>query len=327
MSENTAQDFLFGGMEADDSTMSVFDKKSSQSDGIYRPSLNDAKDKAKGYVATIRFLPNLLDSGKIGPSAIEKHIHYVDLKNEPALAGYYDCNKNNEPDCPLCTEYWKLKNSKNAADNEKSSLLKRSTKYYSYVQIIEDEQHPDLVGSIMIYGYGYTIKEKINSERQGEVSGVPCNVFDLANGKSFRLIIKEKGGYSNYDASQFLDIAPVQIFNEKNETFVKAPSYTNDKGKTIIGFDGDAKKTAGVHKKITSFLQDKKVNMYDYEAKKWDEQITGKVNNILAILSGDIDYKATQQVNNVKTDATTNTETETFNSEPTNADDFFDLED
>ena len=66
-------------------------------------------------------------------------MHYANLKNEPGLANYYDCSKNWEDKCPLCTIYWKLKNSKNQADVEKSGLINRTTKYYSYVQIIEDE--------------------------------------------------------------------------------------------------------------------------------------------------------------------------------------------
>jgi len=323
MSENIADDFLFGGMGADDQTLSVFDKKATQQDGIYRPTLKDAKDKNTGYRATLRFLPNLLESGKIGPSAIEKHVHYVDMKNEPGIAGYYDCNKNHESDCPLCTEFWKLKNSKNAADNAKAEMLSRTTKYYSYVLVVEDEQHPDLVGKILVYPYGFTIKEKINSERQGEVSGVPTNIFDLAKGKDFRLIIKEKGGFQNYEASQFLDVSPIKIWNEKNEKFMKAPLTKSG----AIGAEGDEKKTATIHSKIKDMLLSKTVNLTDHEAIKWDEQTKGKVDTILAVLSGNVDYKANQQAKNTSTDATTSTSTEDFDTEPTEADDFFDLED
>jgi len=322
MSENTANDFLFGGIQADDESMSVFDKKTTTTDGIYRPLLKDAKDKKHGYHALIRFLPNLLESGKIGPSAIEKHVHYVKMNNEPGLTGYYDCKKNHESDCPLCTEYWKLKNSANAADNAKAEQLSRTTKYYSYIQVIEDEQHPELVGKILVYPYGYTIKEKINSERQGEVSGVPTNVFDLAKGKDFKLIIKEKAGYQNYDASAFKPESPIKLYNEKTEKFMPAPI----KADGSIGFDGDDKKTTGVYNKIKSFLSEKTVNLKDHEANKWDEKITEKVNNVLAILSGNIEYKASQIANNTVSDTTVTSDVNNFNSEPQEADDFFDIE-
>jgi hypothetical protein len=327
MSENTAQDFLFGGAQVEDDSMSVFDKKTKQSDGIYRPSLNDAKDKKQGYRATLRFLPNLLENGKQGPLAIEKHIHYVDMKNEPNLAGYYDCNKNHENDCPICTEYWKLYNSNNGIDKEKAKMIKRSTKYYSYVQIIEDEQHPELVGKIMVYAYGFTIKSKINSERHGEVSGVPCKVFNLNDGKDFRLIIKEKGGFANYDMSAFLDVSSIKIFNEKTGKFMQSPTYKDKNGNIIIGDETDANKTQKIHSKILDFLNSKTVNLDDYAAKKWDTQVIGKVNNILSILSGNVDYKATQTASNVTTDATTSTTTEDFDNTATDADDFFELDD
>lgn len=319
-----ANDFLFGGMEADDATMSVFDKKTTQADGIFRPSLKDAKDKKLGYRATFRFLPNLLESGKLGPIAVEKHLHYVDMKNEPGLAGYYDCGKNHGSDCPLCTEFWKLKNSKNAADNAKSDMLKRSTKYYSYIMVIEDEQHPELVGKILVYPYGFTIKEKINAERNGEVNS-PNNVFDLVNGRDFKLIIKEKGGFANYDASQFLETSAIKLFNEKNGKFMVAPTYANKDGKAMIGFEGDAKKSTGVQNKIREFLDAKDVNLTDHEAVKWDEQVTGKVNSILAILSGNVDYVANQQTN-TSNDTTASNATDDFDGGETDSDSFFDLE-
>ena len=223
MSEILADDFLFGGMEANDETMSVFDKKTTNNDGIYRPNLKDATDKKIGYRATLRFLPNLIqtEDGNVkgGPSSIEKHLHYVDMKNDSSIGGYYDCRKNYEPNCELCTEYWKLKNSKNAADNEKADLIKRSTKYYSYVLVVEDAQHPELVGKILVYPFGYTLKEKINSERNGEVTGEPCNVYDLSKGKDFKLIIKEKGGFQNYEASQFMEVSSIKLFDEKTGKF------------------------------------------------------------------------------------------------------------
>ena len=314
--EILADDFLFSGLEANDETMSVFDKSTTNNDGIYRPNLKDATDKKIGYRATLRFLPNLLENGTIGPSAIEKHIHYVDMKNEANLAGYYDCRKNNEPNCELCTEYWKLKNSKNAADNEKAELVKRTTKYYSYVLVIEDEQNPELVGKILIYPYGYTIKEKINSERNGEVTGLPCNVFDLAKGKEFKLIIKEKGGFQNYEASQFMEVSPIKLFDESTNKFKVAP------------VDADGKITnAKVQAKIKEVLLGKTVNLNDHKAKEWDETIQNKVTQVLSILSGKDVLVAEQGARKSKNDSSKTTVVHQVDNKATDADDFFSLED
>lgn len=261
-------------MSVDDETQKVFDTQSGNNDGIFRPSLKDAKDKKSGYRAVIRFLPNFLESGKLGESAIEKHLHYVDFKNEPKLSGFYDCAKNYTDKCDLCTMYWKLKNSKNQLDVEKAELIKKSTKYYSYILVIEDDQHPDWVGKIMIYPYGFTIKEKINSERKGEVTGEPCNVFDLINGKDFTLLIKQKGENPDYGMSQFGPKTPIKLYNEKNNTFVDIPVK-----------NGQIEK-AEVKDKIRKVLLSRTVNLADHAPLEWDDETKGKVDDILSILSG-----------------------------------------
>jgi len=314
--EMLADDFLFSGMDANDDTMSVFDKTTTNNDGIYRPNLKDATDKKVGYRATLRFLPNLLESGKLGPNAIEKHIHYVDMKNEANLAGYYDCRKNYEANCEICTEYWKLKNSKNAADNEKADLIKRTTKYYSYVLVIEDEQHKELVGKILVYPYGYTIKEKINSERNGEVTGEPCVVFDLTNGKDFKLIIKEKGGFQNYESSQFMDVSPIKLYSEKKGLFMAAP------------VDEDGKITdPKVKNKIKQVLLDKTVSIDDHKAKEWDDSVKSKVSQILGILNGQDVYIAEQKTKQASNDSTVTEDISPVETEATDADEFFSLDD
>jgi len=261
-------------MGASNETLNVFDKKERNQDGIYRPQLSDATDKARGYRAKLRFLPNILENGKVGVPAIEKHQHFADFKNEQGLTGYYDCKKNYEDKCPLCTTYWALYNSKNQADVERAKLISRTTKYYSYVLILEDEQHPDLVGKILIFPYGHTVKEKIKSERDGEVDA-PCNVFDLSTGKDFQLIIKEKGGFPNYEGSQFVNQGPIKIWDEEGKKFIKVP--VDESGKVT-----DEK----VKKKVMKFLTEKSVNLSDYMAKEWDAETEGKVNDIIALLSG-----------------------------------------
>jgi hypothetical protein len=288
--EKQFEDVDLFDMHASDETMNVFDKKTRNSDGIYRPSLNDAKEKTKGYRAKIRFLPNVLESGKVGVPALEKHIHYADLKTEVNLAGYYDCEKNFKDSCPLCTIFWKLFNSKNQADVERSKLISRTTKYYSYIEVLEDEQNPDLVGKILVYPYGYTIKEKIKAQRDGEI-GPKCNVFDLAKGKDFQLIIKEKGGFPNYESSQFLEESPIKIWNEKSKKFIEVP--VDDDGKVT-----DPK----VKKKILTFLKERDVNLEDYEAKEWDEETKGKVDTIVVFLSGKDVAIASNEAKNTSND-------------------------
>ena len=271
---NLMEDDLFGGL---DSKMDFLnEKKAINADGIYRIDLAKAKDKKKGYKSVVRFLPNLTKEGKLGQSAIEKITHYVDIKTAKELSGWYDSAKNFNEKCPLTDLYYTMKNSKNAILVEKANCLKYSKKYYSYVLILEDEQQPELVGKIMIFQYGKTIKDKILAEKNGEITGVGCNVFDLASGKDFVLSVKEiqtgDETYPDYKGSAFRDVSPVSIFIE-GKGFKKAP--VND-GKI------DAKAQATVKE----FLLKRDHELEEFSPKKLTEEQQGKISEITALLTG-----------------------------------------
>jgi hypothetical protein len=264
--------------------MAFLNKRAKNQDGIYRPTLEEAADVKVGYKSKIRFLKNLTRGGKLSAAAVEKHIHYVakgPFESYPELTGYYDCERNHKEKCELCGMYWKLKKSKNQADVENADLLSRSTKYYSYVMILEDVQHPELVGKIMVFSYGYKIKEKINIENTGEVTGVPCNVFDFGKGKDFMLLIKENktplGVFPSYDNSQFLETSPMKIFNEKTGKFVTVP--------VVDGEIVDPKWQMKI--KETLLSRDEKVNLEDHMPKvEWTDEERIKVGKIISVLNG-----------------------------------------
>jgi hypothetical protein len=320
MSDYLDDSFLFDSTEeTQKQELSFLDKEKRNQDGIYRPTLEQATDPRDGYKATIRFLRNLTKDGKIGPAAIEKHIHYVDLPNHPDLRGYYECAKNYSPKCDLCTFYWKLAKSSNQADVEKADLIGRTTKYYSYVMILEDEQNPDLVGKIMIFPYGYQIKEKIEAEKKGELTGEEINVFDFVKGKDFRLIIKEKTrtgsnkALPTYEFSQFLSISPIKVYNEKTGKFLEAK--VDDDGKI-----SDKRWQSKI--KETLLNRDENVNLEDHIAKEWDDETISRVEKIISVLSGeDIDF-ANESINNVK-DEPTDISLDDDNGDDDSMDDFF----
>lgn len=293
--------------------MSFLNKRTKNQDGIYRPTLEEAADPKVGYKSKIRFLRNLTRGGKLGPASIEKHVHYVakgPFDSYPDLIGYYDCERNNKDKCDLCTMYWKLKKSKNQSDVEKAELLSRNTKYYSYVEILEDVQHPELIGKILIFPYGYKIKEKINLENTGEVTGVQCNIFDFAKGKDFTLIIKEnktpQGTFPNYDNSQFLESSPLKIYNEAKQKFI--PVQLDENG------DISDPKWQGLIKK-TLLERDEKVNIEDHMAKKeWSDEERDKVTKIISVLNGgDVEFAetATREVRNTNPGTTSKPQTQT----------------
>lgn len=248
-------------------------------DGIYRVDLSKAKDKKKGWRSVVRFLPNLTTDGKVGQSAIEKITHYVDIKNPRELSGWFDSPKNFGEKCPLTDLYYSMKNSKNAILVEKANQLNYSKKYYSYVLVLEDEQQPELVGKIMILQYGKTIKDKISAEKNGEISGTPCNVFDLSAGKDFVMVVKEiQTGditYPDYKMSMFRpETSSLPIYFKEKGEFKNAP--VNEDGKIDSKYQG----------KIKDFLIDRDFNLEDFAPKALTEEQQEKITEITNFLTG-----------------------------------------
>ena len=270
-------DDLFGGNL--DNTMDFLkEKKAVNSDGIYRVDLTKVKDKKKGYRSVVRFLPNLTKDGKVGQSAIEKITHYVDIKNVKELSGWFDSPKNFNEKCPLTDLYYNMQNSKNAILQERSKSLKYSKKYYSYVLVIEDDQQPECVGKIMIFQYGKTIKDKIQAERNGEITGVPCNVFDLAAGKDFVMLVKEISTgdetYPDYKNSMFKpEVSSVPLYNEEKSTFKNVPV-------------ADGKVDARAQGMVKDFLFKREHELEEFSPKKLSDEQQAKINEITAYLTG-----------------------------------------
>lgn len=269
-------DLFNGGL--DEKMDFLKEKSTNNNDGIYRVDLKLVKDKKKGWKSVVRFLPNLTKDGKVSQSAIEKITHYVDIKDPKELCGWFDSPKNFGEECPLSKLYYTMKNSKNAVLVEKSAMLKYSKKYYSYVLVIEDEQQPDLVGQILIMQYGKTIKDKISAEKNGEISGVPCNVFDLSKGKDFVLVVKDiQTGditYPDYKMSMFKpEVSTISLYSKEKSMFKNAP--INAEGK----FDP---KVQGM---IKDFLLDREHDLEEFSAKHLTEEQQAKITEISNFLT------------------------------------------
>jgi len=265
MAKNEEMDDVFN-LDGTAASSYLENKAKKANDGILRPKLEEGKDGVRELV--IRFLPNLQRNGKLGPSAVEKHVHYADFKQNQELQGYFDCLKNTNigKECPLCTAYWALINTKDPKDEAKAKLINRGSKHYAYVYIVEDTQVPENEGKIMIYPYGYKILQKIKSMKENKRN--PCKVEDLVTGANFVLKIEEVGGYYNYDGSMFETPGPIEIGGKKLK----------------IAADGSIDPA---HKaKVIEFLKSREHDLDEYVAKDWTEEQHIKVNKIINFLSG-----------------------------------------
>lgn len=282
MATNEMDDLFNGGLDSKMDFLNEQKGSTKNNDGIYRVDLSKVKDKKRGWRSVVRFLPNLTKEGKVGELAVEKITHYVDIKNPKELSGWFDSPKNFNEKCALTDLYYTMQNSKNAILIEKSRQLKYSKKYYSYVLVIEDEQQPELVGKIMIFQYGKTIKDKISQEKNGEISGVPCNVFDLAEGKDFVMIVKEiqtgDEKYPDYKMSTFKsETASLPIYFKEKGAFKNVPTTEQD---------GKLRVTAEAQSKVKDFLLDREHDLEEFAPKKLNDEQNGKINEIINFLTG-----------------------------------------
>lgn len=273
-------DLFNGGL---DSKMSFLNdsKSTTSNDGLYRVDLSKVKEKKKGWRSVVRFLPNLTKENKIGESAIEKISHYVNIKTNKELSGFFDSPKSfdKKEKCALSELFYSLSQSNNAILVEKAKCLNYSKKYYSYVLVLEDEQQPELVGKIMIYQYGKTIKDKILAEKNGEITGESVNVFSMETGKDFVIIAKEIATgdevYPDYKMSMFKpEKSSLPIYNKEKGIFKNVPLAEN--GKIV----------AEVQPKVRSFLLDRDFELETFGPKRHDESTEAKISEIVNFLTG-----------------------------------------
>jgi len=245
-------------------------EKASSGSNLYKPDLKKAIDPKVGYLATLRFLPEMSTGKPL--YIVDKEVIYVNLPSYQNLSGSYDSLKNFGQKCPLNQLQWQLKKSTNVVDQEMAKNLTWYKKYYSLVQIVEDKNQPELTGKIMIFSYGTKIKEKMEQELNGTITGTKCNVFSLVKGKDFRICLKTIGGFNNYDQSTFLAESPIKIFD--NGKFIKTP------------IDADGKVAPNVQAKIMDYISKKDVVLTDFNPQPWTTEQTDNVNKIVELLVG-----------------------------------------
>lgn len=271
---------LFNLEESEVASSFLSGNKGGGADGLLRPRVEEGKNGKRELV--IRFLPNFTKDMKLGPTAIEKHIHYANFPNNPKIRGYYDCQKDLGNACPLCNTYWVLKNDKNPEISGRSEKINRSSKYYSYVYVVEDKQVPENEGKIFIYPFGWKIYQKIKA--QAEKSRNPIRVEDLINGADLYLLItKNDGGFAEYDASSFETPGPIEIDG------------------LDIELTKSGKPTKETQEAIIKFLLDREHDLEDFMSKEWTPQQSENVQEIIALLTNS-DYSEGSFVNETKSE-------------------------
>jgi hypothetical protein len=244
--------------------------QSSKGDNFYKPNPENGKDGV--YKALVRLLPNIADPAK---SKIQKY--YVWLKDPVSGDSFpVDCPSTVGKKSILKDIYWKLKNSHSAADQELAESFSRKEDYYALIQIVKDQNQPDLEGKIMIYKFPGKINQLLEAQVKPEF-GDPVIPFDLFEGKLLGLNVRKVGKWNNYDMCSFVG------------------------ERCAIQIDGKPmKKTKEDMAKITEYLKTGPQNLSEFAYKDWDEETQEKVMRVIrnTVPDGRVISEVTSGVNN-----------------------------
>ncbi len=227
----------------------------------YSPSAQKGKNNV--YQSIIRFVPWWKNPKQ---SVIDKWTCWL---TDPVTerGRFVDCPSSIGKPSVLQDMFWKLKKSESVALQKKAQIFSRRHSFTALIQVIKDENNPELEGKILAWRFGVKIWEKINAELK-PVIGERHDPFDILNGKVFALVITKVKGFNNYDQAKFHD--------------KKVPlCIPNDEGKLVpISPDTDKRK-------VFEWVKENSPDLDKYSFKEWDQETYDYVNHVIGAVTGE----------------------------------------
>jgi hypothetical protein len=204
-------------------------------------------DKAGNGTATLRFLPRVegdeLPWVRIFSHGFQGPTGKWYIENSLTTLG------ENDPVGELNTQLW---NSGSEANKEIARKQKRRLSFTANVLVVSDPKHPENEGKVFLWKFGKKIFDKImDKARPTFEDEKPVNVFDFWEGANFKLRMRKKDGYANYDESAFME-----------------PSAVSSDDEEIL-------KIANAQHKLSEFTDRKNFKSYDELKKKLNEVLSG----------------------------------------------------
>lgn len=300
-------------------------EKSSSSDNFYKcnPKLSTSEDGHYRSVIKVIYNPhNLLQS------LVERQVY--SMNDENGWFSVVSSLSNNDTNCPIFKAWKSLRYSKDpvkeswAAPEAKGGKgwFNKRTERWVTIQVIEDENQPELVGRYLFWKLPAAIWRMIDAKQNplSESGKAPIPVFDFIIGRAVELDVtpgpddpsdpSRKNREIKYDLSS-LSEDPVQCINLDG-----TPLLTDDQQEIVDEYLDmmrkvwkvrSAEKRAQLQKEVDESEATKKFSeFYDtdildkikadcgniYEElsyKPWDEQTTARVNAWLAKVTNGID--------------------------------------
>lgn len=218
---------------------------------FFKPDPQKGKDKT--YRALIRFIPFYKNPKG---SLIKKYSYWL---TDPLTGNSFsvDCPSTVNKKSILQDVYWKLRKSESVPEQKLSENFKRRENYYSLVQIIQDDQNPDLVGKIKIFKFGMKLHNIMLNEMNPEY-GKGHLPFDPLHGRAMALKVTIVSGYNNYDLSQFVGDEMTPMID----------------GRHIENTQSDMEN-------FYNFLKEKSPDLSKYDYQDWTDEIYSKVKSVI----------------------------------------------
>lgn len=159
-------------------------------------------DKAGNGFAIVRFLPapegedvpfvRLWEHRFKGPGGWYIENSLTTIGKQDAIAEYN-------------SELWNSTNDDNSPARQQVRKQKRKIVYIANVYIIKDTMNPENEGKVKLFKFGKVIFDKLNAAMNppANYGEEPMNPFDLWEGANFKIKIRLKDEYRNYDDSIF----------------------------------------------------------------------------------------------------------------------------
>ena len=203
-------------------------------------------DKAGNGTATIRFLPKT-DADELPWVRIFSH-GFQGPTGKWYIENSLTTLGENDPVGELNTQLW---NSGSEANKEIARKQKRKLSFIANILVVSDPKHPENEGKVFLFKFGKKIFDKImDKARPTFEDEKPVNVFDFDAGANFKLRMRKKDGYANYDESVFSEPSP-------------------------IGTDEEIERALNARYTLAEFIDRKNFKSYDELKKKLNEVLSG----------------------------------------------------
>lgn len=129
--------------------------------------------------------------------------------------------------CPVCEYNWSMfKNYEKEIAKTKTALTKGKAYYYANIFVVKDNSNPENNGKVFIYKFGKTIMDKIQECLDPKYEEDKAfDPFHPINGANFILKTKRKGGFLNFDDSNFEACSPI-VKNSKEFDDIMDMTYS-----------------------------------------------------------------------------------------------------